>query len=278
MNYFELTCNATSEQHAEILMVRLAELGFESFTDIENGIKGYIQETLYTEDVKAQVLRFHDSFYFEQSIQFLPDQNWNHEWEKNFSPINVNDKCYIRASFHKPVPEIQFDVLINPKMSFGTGHHETTYLVIAQMLELNLKDTKVCDMGCGTGILSVLAAKMGASFVLAVDTDEWAVKNARENIDTNKVKGVVVKKGDVQMLAGRTFHVILANINRNILLMDMEFYIQSLEKEGVLVLSGFFETDVSEIQMKAVSLGLKIVNVQRKNKWSMIYFINQYNG
>ncbi len=272
MNYFELTCITTSAEHSEILIVKLAEQGFESFTDIEKGFKGYIQEELYTEEVKLEILQLYSLIPFEQSLQLIADQNWNAEWEKNFSPINVDNKCYIRASFHASIPGIPYDVQINPKMSFGTGHHETTCLVVAQMLELDLRDKVICDMGCGTSILAILAAKMGAASVLAIDTDEWAVENSLENIDTNNVRGIVVKKGDAQMLAGRTFHVILANINRNILLRDMEFYIQSLDKQGVLVLSGFFDLDIPVLQSKAESLGMTCVKKQVENKWASLLF------
>lgn len=272
MNYFEFNCKTTSAEQSEIVIVQLAELGFESFADSENGFKGYIQESLYTKEVETQIVELQKVLPFECTFELIGDENWNREWEKNFSPINVDNKCYVRASFHEPVKEIPFDIVINPKMSFGTGHHETTCLMISQLLKTEVKGRAVCDMGCGTSILAILASKMQADHVLAVDTDDWAVENSQENIDTNKVKGIVVKKGGAQLLAGQTFHVILANINRNILLADMDKYVQSLEKQGVLVMSGFFDVDIPLIQSKAESLGMVIVNGMQKNKWAMLSF------
>lgn len=272
MNYFELNCKTTSAEQSEIVIVHLAELGFESFAECDNGFKGYIQESLYTEEVETQIVELQKVLPFECTFELIRDENWNREWEKNFSPINVDNKCYVRASFHEPVKEMPFDIVINPKMSFGTGHHETTCLMISQLLKTEVKGRAVCDMGCGTSILAILASKMQADHVLAVDTDDWAVENSQENIDTNKVKGIVVKKGGAQLLAGQTFHVILANINRNILLADMDKYVQSLEKQGVLVMSGFFDVDIPLIQSKAESLGMVIVNGMQKNKWAMLSF------
>jgi ribosomal protein L11 methyltransferase len=273
MNYFELSCIPALPEHSEILVVQLAELGFESFVDTDAGFKGYIQEPLYNKGVEDQIRDLQADYPFKHTLQLIKDQNWNHEWEKNFSPINVDDKCYVRASFHEPIPGIQYDVVINPKMSFGTGHHETTCLVISQLMKLDLKGRSICDMGCGTSILAILAAKMGAASVLAIDIDDWAVENSVENIDTNNVKGIVVKKGGAQLLAGNTFHVILANINRNILLSDMDKYVESLDEQGVLIMSGFFDVDIPMIQSKAESLGMIIANTELKNKWAMLYCI-----
>ncbi len=274
MNYFELYCNPATPEHSEVLIVKFAELGFESFVDVEPaGFNAYIQEELYTKDVETNIDLLNNQFSFEKKLQLIKDKNWNHEWEKNIQPINVNNKCYIRASFHPPIPEIKYDIIINPKMSFGTGHHETTYLVTSQLLELEVKNKTICDMGCGTSILAILAVKMGAASVLGVDIDDWAVENSQENIDTNNVKGIVVKKGGAELLAGKTFHVILANINRNVLLADMDKYVQSLDKQGVLILSGFFDVDAPAVQNKAELLGMQIVNKVLKNKWAALCFI-----
>lgn len=254
------------------MIAHLAELGFESFADAENGFKGYIQVPLYTKETETQIVELQKGLSFDYTIELIGNENWNREWEKNFSPINVDDKCYVRASFHEPVEGIPFDIVINPKMSFGTGHHETTCLMISQLLKTKVKGRSICDMGCGTSILAILAAKMSAASILAVDIDEWAVENSQENIDTNKVKGIVVKKGGAQLLAGKTFHVILANINRNILIADMDRYVQSLKKQGLLIMSGFFDIDIPLIQSKAESLGMVIVNSLQKNKWAMLSF------
>lgn len=273
MNYFELSCTTTSPEHSEVLTVQLAELGFESFADSDNGFKAYIQESLYNKEVECQIAGLQSNIPFKHTLRLIKDENWNREWEKNFPPINVDDKCYIRASFHSPVPEIPYDIIINPKMSFGTGHHETTCLVISEMLRSDLKNKVVCDMGCGTSVLAILASKLVAESVLAIDIDDWAVENSVENIDTNKVQGIVVKKGGAQLLAGNTFHVILANINRNILLSDMEKYVQSLDKQGILIMSGFFDIDVPVIKSRAEALGMISVNSKLKNKWAMLSFI-----
>ena len=272
MNYFELNCIPKTKEHAEILIVRLAELGFDSFIENEDSFKGYIQESLYNENTASEIEDLKLNFPFHYQLNLIPDQNWNQEWEKNFPPINVDDKCYIRASFHEAKPGYLHDIVINPKMSFGTGHHETTCLVISQLLKMDLEDKAVCDMGCGTSVLAILAAKMHAASVLAIDVDDWSVENSRENIDTNNVQHIVVKKGDAHLLAGNTFHVILANINRNILLRDIDKYVSALAQKGILVMSGFFETDISLIRNKAESLGMRFENSMQKNKWAMLSF------
>ncbi len=275
MNYFELDCIPSIKEHSEILIVKLGELGFESFLETELGFKGYVQQELFTETVKGQLLDLHRQFQFKEHLKLIPDENWNQEWEKNFSPINVDNLCYICASFHPPVSGFRYTVVVNPKMSFGTGHHETTALVVSQLLKLDLKGKRVCDMGCGTGILGILSSKMDAQSVLAIDTDQWAVENSLENIDTNKVTGIVVKKGDVQQLAGNSFHVILANINRNVLLSDMEQYVRSLTKEGILIVSGFFDMDAPRIKAKAEDLGLEMLEDSYKNKWAMLCLVKK---
>lgn len=276
MNYFELYCNPATPEHSEVLIVKFAELGFESFVDAKPvGFNAYIQEVLYTKFVEENIELLDTQFPFAKKLQLIKDENWNHEWEKNMQPINVNNKCYIRASFHPPIAEIKYDIIINPKMSFGTGHHETTYLVASQLLELDVKNKIICDMGCGTSVLAILAAKMGAASVWGVDIDDWAVENSQENIDTNNVTSVVVKKGGAELLAGKTFHVILANINRNVLLTDMNKYVQSLDEQGVLVLSGFFDVDAPAVQNQAALLEMQIVNKVLKNKWAVLCFIKK---
>lgn len=273
MNYFEFVCTTSSAEIAEILTIHFSDIGFESFVDTDTGFNAYIQEVLYNSETEPAIQSLQTKYPFQYKVQFIKNQNWNKQWEENFSPINVDNKCYVRASFHPPLEGLKYDIIINPKMSFGTAHHETTFMVISQLIKCDVKNKTVCDMGCGTSVLAILASKMGAVSVLAIDTDDWAVENSIENINTNNTSGVVVKKGDAQLLVGKTFHIILANINRNVLLSDMEKYIRSLNKQGILILSGFFDVDINLIESKAKQFGMDLLNTKLKNKWAMLCFI-----
>ena len=274
MDYIELSCSLLNKDEAESLMFELAELGFDSFIEEENGFKGYIRNEVYVtldNEVKSLLQQFvkHEKY----SFQLIKSQNWNAEWEKNFEPIEVDTRCYVRASFHALKSGFDHEIIITPKMSFGTGHHATTFLVMKEMLDNNdLFGKKVLDMGCGTGILAILAAKLGASNIVAIDIDEWPCENAKENIHINKIANVFVDKGDAQILAGQAFDVILANINRNVLLEDMGIYVKCLNNNGDLLLSGFYKSDVEILVNKAESFGLNFVSKNSKDDWALLHF------
>ncbi len=282
MNYIELIISVEpKELGSDVLIAELSEISFESFVDSEKGFSAFIKEEEYAENtVKSIFSKYSDSFKINYSTKIIKQQNWNKEWESSFQPIEVDiglsdkqEKCYIRAPFHKAKKDFKYDIIIEPKMSFGTGHHNTTQLMIQKLMKLNVKNTSLLDMGCGTGVLAILASMMGANPITAIDIDDWSCENSIENLQKNNVNNALVHKGNAEILVGKLFHTILANINKNVLLKDLPIYFQSLEKNGNLVLSGFFETDVPELLQSAVSLGLNLVEKVVNSQWTMLHFI-----
>lgn len=275
MSYIELLIVVEpKELGSDVLIAELSELGFESFNENENGFSAFIQEEHFNENaVKAMFLNYSETFKITYSAKTIEQQNWNQEWESSFQPIDVDDKCIIRAPFHKKENNYQYDIIIEPKMSFGTGHHHTTQLMIQKLMKLNVSGKSLLDMGCGTGVLAILASMMNANPVTAIDTDEWSYENSIENMGKNNIKNVLVHKGDAKLLAGKIFNTILANINKNVLLADLPVYYKSLEKSGNLVISGFFETDINELVHKAESLNLKLEERVINEQWTMLHFI-----
>ena len=256
------------EYVSDILSAQLADLGFESFVNTDEGLEAYVPARVFSQNRLEMLV---GDFEFSEllfKITEIEDRNWNEEWEKHyFEPILIDNKCVIHSSFHKNIPQAEFDIVINPKMAFGTGHHETTSLMISQILETDLRGKTVLDMGCGTSVLAILAKMCGATNVTAIDIDNWCVENSLENISLNKTEGIEVLLGGAELLAGRHFDVIFANINRNILLADMEKYVACLTKNGELYMSGFYSEDITVIEEKATSLGMKLVDFQEKNNW-----------
>jgi len=277
MDYIELNCKIASEKMgSEILMAQLGEIGFESFMETNEGLLAYIP----AKDFKEKSLNILQSSDCKELLQFtyefhlVEDQNWNEVWESNYEAVVIADKCLVRAPFHPKMENIEYDIIIEPKMSFGTAHHETTSLMIEHLLETDLKNKSVLDMGCGTGVLAVLAALKGASKITAIDNDEWAYQNTVENVLKNQKGEIEVFEGDADLIKDKNFDVIIANINRNILLNDMGAYSLSLNKNGVLFLSGFYETDLPIIKEKATSLGLNYASHLTKNYWVAAKFVN----
>jgi len=268
MNYIEYDFTVSpTEMGAEILMAELAEVGFDSFEDTPTGIKAYIPKDSWNEQILQDIyLLSNPEFTISYQITEIEQVNWNEEWEKNFSPIVVEDLCTVRANFH-PVPNTRYDIVITPKMSFGTGHHETTYMMLQQLLPLSLEGTKVLDMGCGTGILAIMAALRGARDITAIDIDPWCVENATENVQQNDCSFITIKEGDVSLIAGEQYNLILANINRNILLSDIPAYTQALLPQGLLLVSGFYEEDLPAIKEKCQEVGLTYLSHIERNRW-----------
>lgn len=268
MNYIEYDFTVSpTEMGAEILMAELAEVGFDSFEDTPTGIKAYIPKDSWNEHILQDIyLLSNPEFTISYQITEIEQVNWNEEWEKNFSPIVVEDLCTVRANFH-PVPNTRYDIVITPKMSFGTGHHETTYMMLQQLLPLSLEGTKVLDMGCGTGILAIMAALRGARDITAIDIDPWCVENATENVQQNDCSFITIKEGDVSLIAGEQYNLILANINRNILLSDIPAYTQALLPQGLLLVSGFYEEDLPAIKEKCQQVGLTYLSHIERNRW-----------
>ena len=275
MEYIEFRAKIEPlEVGRDILIAELSEFGFESFVETEDGVEAYIQKLEFDESSinKLQVLKNLD-FTISYSIKSIADQNWNAEWEKSFNPINVDNRCYIRAPFHDKIDNIEYDIIIDPKMSFGTGHHETTYLMMKRLLDIEFEGKRVLDMGCGTGVLAILAKMKGALYVKAVDIDEWAYNNSLENIRNNNCGDIEIKLGGVNKIASEKFDIIMANINRNILLKDMKDYVDAMLTNGELLLSGFFSVDQDILLDAAEKLGLKMLYKEVKNEWMMLHLL-----
>ena len=228
-----------TEMVREILVAELGALNFESFVNKDDGLQAYIQENAFDEQaVKDLYILLNPNFEFKIEVNSIEQQNWNAEWEKNFEPIEVDGKCVVRASFHDK-KEVEFDIVITPKMSFGTGHHETTHQMISQILNLEMKSKRVLDMGCGTGVLAILAAMKGANSITAIDIDEWAYLNTMENVLENNCDQIVVKHGGAELIGKDSFDFVFANINLNILLNDMGAYASVMHSGSKLYLVVF---------------------------------------
>lgn len=263
------------EPATEILIAELGNVGFESFIENEVGLLAYIQKNDWFENIVDDIFILNsDEFEIEYEHNEVPQTNWNEEWEKNFEPIQVDDLVSIRAPFHEN-PHLKYEIIIEPKMSFGTGHHETTHMMIQHLLALDLTDKKVLDMGCGTGILAIFAEIKGAKPVDAIDIDEWCYTNSIENIERNNCNHITVYQGDAALLTDKKFDVIIANINRNILLEDMKTYATSLDTNGILLLSGFYEEDLILIDEEASKNQLKFQKSIKKNQWISVNYLKQ---
>tara|TARA_B100000953_G_scaffold293765_1_gene282671 strand:+ start:15155 stop:15988 length:834 start_codon:yes stop_codon:yes gene_type:complete len=257
---------------SEILIAELGSLGFESFVENEDGVTAYILKEEFNENMLTEVrILDSDEFKISYSSSEIQQVNWNEEWEKNFQPIVVDDICSVRAPFH-PKPETEFDIVIEPKMSFGTGHHATTHMMIQFILKNEWKGKSVLDMGCGTGVLAILSSQKGANPVEAIDIDNWCYLNTLENIERNNVPEISVKEGGAELLGEKKYDVIIANINRNILLNDMQKYVLVLQPDGDLYLSGFYKGDIPIIQEACEKLGLKFQENLEKDKWVAVKF------
>ncbi|MDT0646752.1 50S ribosomal protein L11 methyltransferase [Zunongwangia sp. F260] len=272
-NYLEFKFTIDPVQPAsEILIAELGYLGFESFVENEDGVTGYIPSEEFEEDLFAGVhILQSDEFQIKYSREEIERVNWNEEWEKNFSPIIVDDICSVRAPFH-PKPDTDYDIVIEPKMSFGTGHHATTHMMIKLMLENEWKGKSVLDMGCGTGVLAILAAMKGAEKIEAIDIDNWCYLNTLENIQRNDCEHIDVEEGGAELLEGKKYDSILANINRNILLKDLPVYVKTLNRDGELYLSGFYTEDLKVIEKACIDLGLSYMNHVERNNWVAVKF------
>ena len=256
----------------EIIIAKLNLIDYETFYENENGVKCYIKSQNFNKEKLLEVL---DEVSTKVSLEYyfneIPQKNWNEEWEKNFDPIEINSKCYVRSKFHQSNDAYDNEIIITPKMSFGTGHHETTFLMLNEMYNLNFKEKLILDVGCGTGILSILSSQKGAKKVVGIDTDEWAYQNSLENSDLNGIDNINFFRGDLNIVLDSKFNIILANINTNVILDEISKYYDLLLKNGDLLISGFLKEDLAKISKAANEVGFKLINKKNKDKWFMMH-------
>lgn len=263
-----------AEEYKEILVAELSQLGFDSFVEEEAHLLAYISSENYQKEaIEALQAQYQSLFDFQFIHQTIAPQNWNAVWEADYQPVIVAEQCLVRSTFHQIEKTYPYEITINPKMSFGTGHHETTSLMLEYLLEIDLKGKQVIDAGCGTGILAIMAEKRGAKQVKAFDIEEWAVLNGIENIALNHCKGIEISQTTIEEVdSSKTYQVILANINKNTLLKEISKYASFLDKNGQLLLSGFYTQDLHDLQTEAASNGLKFVDYKTKNNWVAAQF------
>ncbi len=274
MDYIELDIKVTPRQPGtDLLISELSENGFESFVETENGFLAYIPAKDFSESSVNSIHAFENEMgEVEFSKKTIPAQNWNAEWEKDYQPIFISNKLLIRAPFHAPVSGMEMELVIQPQQSFGTGHHPTTRLMAEKLLTMPLEKRYVLDMGCGTGVLAILANKLGASKVIGIDIETNSVENARENAGRNSVVDVTIEEGTENQIQGRKFDIVLANINKNVLLKAMGIYADAMNGNGELLLSGFFITDVDELKSEANKNGLNFISVESDGEWALVHF------
>ncbi|MBU2996941.1 50S ribosomal protein L11 methyltransferase [Cellulophaga baltica] len=266
--YIEYTFTVTPLQPAsDILMAELGEVLFESFVETEDGVLAYINKVDWNPNILDNVsITENENFKITSAYKEIAQENWNATWEQNFNPIQVDEKCVVRAPFHEK-PNVDYDIVIEPKMSFGTGHHETTHMMLQHILNTDVEGLSVLDMGSGTGVLAILAAMKNAKTIDAIDIDNWCYLNALENVERNNCSHINVYEGDASLLEGKKYDVIIANINRNILLNDIPTYAKCLNESGTLFLSGFYSEDMPTILEACKENGLKYVSNLEKNNW-----------
>ena len=271
--YIEYNFEVTPKEPAtEILIAELGGVGFESFVENDNGVTAYIQKEEWNATILEGVFVLKsDEFKIVYSQKEIAQTNWNAEWEKNFNPIQVDDLVSIRAPFHEN-PNLKYDIVIEPKMSFGTGHHETTHMMVQHLINLNVENKKVLDMGCGTGILAIFAEMKGAKPIDAIDIDAWCYENSLENVERNNCSNIAVYEGDASILKEKKYDIIIANINRNILLSDMEIYTSCINENGNLLLSGFYSEDIPIIDAEVSKYGLTLNKTITRNNWVALQY------
>ncbi|MDD5507935.1 MAG: 50S ribosomal protein L11 methyltransferase [Bacteroidales bacterium] len=277
MDYIEVTCHFPASQETTDRMISvLASVGFEGFVEEAGHLQAYIPTSVF-EPGMLDLLNFtvDPPEDLEITIKRIAEQNWNQLWESSYASVLIGDRCLVRAPFHTTLEGIAYDIVIEPRMSFGTAHHSTTQLMVEALLKMDVKGKTVLDMGCGTGLLAILAAKMGARPVTAIDNDEWAFSNTKENIIKNNVASCNVYLSDASAIGNDRYDVILANINRNTLVNDMSLYVNGLRKDGILLVSGFYSSDIDSINRSAQKNGLEMSEIQFKGEWASVRYFKK---
>ena len=272
MQYIEIVCKISNPIVGnEIMIAILGDMGCDSFVENSDGILAYIPKQNFEKEQLEEVLEYAQNFDFEVDISFneVEEQDWNAKWESEYQPVLIDDRCYVRAPFHDKKDDVDYDILIEPKMSFGTAHHPTTSQIISYLLEEDCQGKTCLDMGTGTGVLAILAAKRGAKSILAIDNDEWAYRNCLENVEKNHLNNIINGVlGDANSIKRMEYDIVIANINRNILLRDMQYYVQYLKKDGILYLSGFYkEPDLQMLVAKAQQFNVFLDTYKEKDNW-----------
>ncbi len=279
MEYKKVNCKIEpdTEINREILMAELGYIGFESFTETDESVEAYISSADYSEDDLISLFPSdYPHFKFSSVSETIPDQNWNEVWEKNyFQPLIIDNRCLIRAPFHTGYPTTEYEIVIEPNMAFGTGNHETTSLMISEILEQNLTGKTVLDIGCGTGVLSLLASMRGAAGITAIDIDNWATKSTSDNAASNNVSNIEVIEGGAESIPDKKYDFIYANIHRNVLLNDMPDYQKVLKPGGELIMSGFYTNDLETIKKRAIESGLQFSRFAEKENWVAAVFTSK---
>lgn len=274
MSFIEVYFSTEDQAISDILMAELGEVGYDTFEEVDSGLKAYAKTEAFDQSSLDEIVaRYEDSFDFSVAINSVEKENWNKKWEENYDPIEVDDRCIVRASFHNIEKKYPIEIVITPKMSFGTGHHATTWQMLKLQLDINFQNKRVLDVGCGTGVLAIMASKLGAKSIEATDIDEWCIENSKENYSLNGINDVKIQQGEIEGLQFEdNFDIIIANINKNVLLIEIPRYASLLLEKGLLLLSGFYEKDIPDIKKCAENYNLILDKIVTKDNWAAVVF------
>jgi len=278
LNYYEFVFSVNTEEdfYRDLLINALSEAGFDTFEETPAGFNAYVPADQFSQETLDEaLLPYEEMFVFSYEKELIPQKNWNEVWESNFEPLIISNQCYVRATFHKPCPEYPYEIIVDPKMAFGTGHHQTTTMMMQYILEDDFEGKVVLDMGCGTGILAILAEKRGAADLLAIDYDHVCFESTKENTQLNNCKRIEALCGSKEVIPDKSFDVILANINRNILLDQIQRYSEVLKDEGILLMSGFYQEDIPLIEAESKLYNLTFSDFKSLNNWVSVKFVKQ---
>lgn len=276
MQYIQVTFSFTEvqEYQKDLLIDELANIGYNTFEDTPDGFDAFVSLDQYSEDALGEVMtQFEGELKYTYTVVEIQAENWNQEWEKNFDPLIIDDQCYVRATFHQPQPQYKYEIVIDPKMAFGTGHHQTTTMMMKYILSADVEDKTILDMGCGTGILAILASKRGAKMLTAIDNDDVCYESTLENSGLNNVTNIIALCGGKEVIPSTSFDIILANINRNILLDQIPRYAEVLKEDGSIFFSGFYESpDLQMITETCKEFGINYVSHKKIGEWVAAHF------